>query len=83
MSYLVKLVSSSQARRSGAHNGNLLASSELGRIGFDPSLVKCVVDDGALDVLDGDRGLVDAEDAGSLAGGGAHTTSELGEVVCL
>ena len=81
--YLVKLVSRSQARRSGSNNGNLLASSELWWIGLDPSLVKCVVDDGALDVLDGDGRLVDAEDTGALAGGGAHSPSELGEVVGL
>ena len=67
------MVSRSQARRSGSNNGNLLASSELWWVGLDPSLVKCVVDDGALDVLDGDGRLVDAEDTGALAGGrGRH-----------
>ena len=77
------MVSSGQARGSGSNDGNLLASSKLGRVGFDPSLVKRVVNDGALDVLDGDGRLIDAQDTGALAGGGADTPSELGEVVGL
>ena len=81
--YLVKLVSRSQARWSGSNNGNFLASSELWWIGLDPSLVKCIVDDGALNVLDGDWRLVDAEDAGSLTGSGTDPASELREVVGL
>jgi len=42
-----------------------------------------VVDDGALDVLDGDWLGVDAEDTRALAGSGAHTAGELGEAVGL
>jgi hypothetical protein len=34
----------------------------LGRAGLDPALVEGVVDDRALDVLDGDGGRVDAWD---------------------
>ena len=37
----------------------------------------------ALDVLDGHGRLVDAEDAGAFAGGGADAAGELGEVVGL
>ena len=81
MSYLVKLVSSSQARWSRSNNSDLLASSELWWMSFDPSLVECIVYDAALNVLDGDGRLVDPEDAGALTGGGAHAASELGEVV--
>ena len=40
-----------------------------------------MVDDFGFDGFDGDGGLVDAQDAGAFAGGGADAAGELGEVV--
>lgn len=42
-----------------------------------PAALEGVVDDGALDVLDGDGRLGDAQHAGALARRGAHATREL------
>ena len=47
----------------------------------DPALLEGAVDDLDLDLLDGDRVLVDAEHAGALARGRAQPAGELGEVV--
>src|SRR5206468_11592988 len=47
----------------------------------DPSRRESVLDDAPLDGLDGDRIVVDAEDAGPLARGRAQRARELGEVV--
>ena len=54
-----------------------------GRLGHDPAFLEALVDDGALDALDGDRRLVDAEDARALAGSGTDAAGELREVVGL
>ena len=83
MFYFIELVRCGQARGSRAHDRDSLAGSELGRVRFDPAVVEGVVDDGALDVLDGDGRLVDAEHAGALARRGTHAPRELGEVVGL
>jgi len=39
---------------------------------LDPALLEGIVNDGALDVLDGDRRGVDAQHAGALTGRGTH-----------
>lgn len=41
-----------------------------------------LVDNGALHCFDGDRRLVDSQNAGALARGRAHAAGEFGEVVC-
>ena len=46
-------------------------------------MLEGVVDDRALDLLDGHRVALDVQDAGLLAGGGADAAGELGEVVRL
>jgi len=53
------------------------------KLALDPSHGECLVDDGTLDVLDGDRRLVDAEDAGTLARSRTHASSKLREIVGL
>ena len=53
----------------------------LGRVGDDPSHLEALVDDGALDGLDGHGVGVDAEHARSLARRRAHAARELREVV--
>ena len=39
-----------------------------------PAHLETLVDDGALDVLNGHRSLSDSQHTGALAGGGAHAT---------
>ena len=73
MSGFVELVSCSQTRRTRPDDGHLLSRPDLGRVGFDPTILESSVHDGTLDVLDGDRRLVDAENASSLARCRAHT----------
>src|SRR5581483_7535288 len=70
-------------RGAGAHDGDLPARPLRGRLGDDPAHLEALVDDRALEVLDGDRRLVDAEDAGALAGRGADPARELRKVVGL
>src|SRR5688500_19649441 len=50
---------------------DLLAGARRGRLRLHPALLEAPVDDGAFDVLDRDRRLVDAQHARPLAGGGA------------
>ena len=67
----------------GADDGDLLAGALAGGGGDDPALFPALVDDRALDVLDRDGRVVDAEHAGAFAGSGADATGELGEVIGL
>ncbi len=76
MFYLVQLVSTGEAGRSAADDGDLLAGARLGRLRGHHAVLERPVDDGALDVLDRDRELVDAEDARALARGRAHSSRE-------
>src|SRR5262249_57103614 len=70
-----------EAGRPRADYGHRLARAHGGRRRGDPALVEGVLDDPHLDLLDGDGIVVDAEDAGALAGRGAEASGELGEVV--
>ena len=54
-----------------------------GGSGVDPAFFQAVVDDRALDVLDRDRRLVDAEHARAFARRGTDAAGELGKVVGL
>ena len=45
-----------------------LAGAVLRRLGMNPAFVEAALDDGLLDLLDGDRRLVDAEHARRFAG---------------
>ena len=58
-----------------------LAGLVLGDVWLDPALLPALVDDGALDRLDGNRVVVEVQRAGRLAGGRADTARELGKVV--
>ena len=73
MSGFVELVSCSQTRWTRPDDGHLFSRPDLRRVGFDPTILESSVHDGTLDVLDGDRRLVDAENASSLARCRAHT----------
>jgi hypothetical protein len=83
MSSFVQLIGGCKTTRSGSNNSNPLSSPDAWRNWLNPSHSKGLVYDGALDVLDGDWRLIDAEDAGTFAWSWANATSELGEVVSL
>ena len=76
-----KLLRGGKSGGTAADDGDALAGVVLRRLGMDPSLVPCALDDAALDEFDGDRRLIDAEHAGSFAGRGTDAAGELGEVV--
>jgi hypothetical protein len=78
---LVQLIGSSETSGTGTNDGNGLAGTPLRRSRDHPAHLKATVDDGALDRLDTNRVLVDAENTSTLARCRADTASELGEVV--
>mmetsp|Transcript_6971 Transcript_6971/g.13275 ORF Transcript_6971/g.13275 Transcript_6971/m.13275 type:complete len:404 (+) Transcript_6971:787-1998(+) len=80
---LVKLVSGCETCGSGAHHSDALSSARGRDSRLDPALLESGVDDGVLDVLDGDRVFGDAKHTSTLARRWAHSPSELGEVVGL
>ena len=77
----VELLRAGQPGRARAHHGHPLARPDLGRLRRHPARLEGVLDDGHLDGLDGDRIVVDAEHARSLAGRRAEATGPLGKVV--
>src|SRR5262249_34438968 len=80
---LVELVGGGETGRPGADNGDALAGALGGRLRLDPAFLVRLVDDRALDRLDGDRRLADAEHARTLARRRAAAAGELREVVGL
>src|SRR2546426_906880 len=76
-----ELLSAGEARRTGTDDSHRLAGQLLGRLGLNPTFVEGAFDDAQLDLLDSDGVVVDAEDAGRLAGRGAEAAGELREVV--
>ena len=52
-----------------------------GRLGTDLAFLEGAVDDGLLDLLDGDRRLVDAQHARGFAGRGTDAAGEFREIV--
>ena len=77
------LISSSQSTGSRSDNGHPFSGPDTGRNRFDPPHGEGLVNDGTLDVLDGDGRLVDAQHARSLARGRANTAREFREIVGL
>ena len=80
---LVELGGGGKPGGAGADDGDLLAGAHRRRLGHDPAFLEALIDDGALDGLDRDRRLVDAEDARAFARRRADAAGELGEVVGL
>ncbi len=70
-----------ETRRTRPDDGDLLAGLVCGHLGHDPAFLVPLVDDGALDRLDGDRLVVDVERAGRFARRGAHAPRHFGKVV--
>ena len=83
MAGAIELGGAGQARRPGAHNCHAFAGAFGRRLGYDPTLGKALIDDGALDTLDRHRRLVNAEHAGALARRRTDAAGELGEIVGL
>ena len=77
------LISSSQSAGSRSNNGHPFAGPDTWRNRFDPPHGESLVNDGALDVLDGDGRLVDAQHARSLTRGRANPTRKFREIVGL
>jgi hypothetical protein len=80
---LVQLGGSGKSRRAAADDGDFFAGAFLRRFGRDPAVFPAVINDGHLDVLDRDGGIVHAEHAGTFARGRADATGELREIVRL
>ncbi len=76
-----QLLGGGEPGRAGADDGDGLAGEPLRGLRGDVAAVPRLVDDGDFDVLDGDGGLVDGQDARGFARGGAEPAGELGEVV--
>lgn len=53
-------MSSCEAGRTGAYDRHFLAGPHFRDFGFNPAVLETVVDDGTLDVLNGNGQLVDA-----------------------
>ena len=78
---LIELGGDRQPRRAGAHDGHRAAGAAVGRVWHHPALGEGALDDGQLDLLDGDRVVVDRQHARRLARRRADQAGELGEVV--
>ena len=76
-----QLLGRGQTRRPRADHSNGLAREPLWWLWHDRTRLKGPVDRRDLDLLDGDRWLVDAEHACGLTGRRAQPSGELGEVV--
>src|SRR5690606_29387426 len=72
-----------QSSWTGTDHGDLLAGSLLRRLRFDPALFKCLVDYGALDVLDRHRRFIDAENTRSFAWRRADSSGKFREIIRL
>jgi len=81
MARLVQLGGGGNARRSRAHDRHLFAGATARWFRLDPAAGPAVINDAALDVLDGDRRIIDAQHAGTFAGRGADAAGEFREVV--
>ena len=79
----LNLISSRQSAGSRSNNGHPFSGPDTWRNRFDPPHGEGLVNDGTLDVLDGDGRLVDAQHARSLAWGRANTTRKFREIVGL
>src|SRR3990172_2154883 len=76
-----ELLGASEAGGPGADDGDGLAGEGVRGLRVPPPLLPGPLDDGQLDLLDGDGVVVDPQDAGRLAGGGAEPAGEVREVV--
>ena len=76
-----KLLCAGQTRGTGTDDRDATAGAPLRDARLDPSLFPAFVDDRAFDRLDGHWPVGNVKRAGRLAGGGADSSRELGEIV--
>src|ERR1019366_9602313 len=77
----VQLVGPRQTRRPRPDDRDAFTGAYLWRMGDDPALVKCSLDDGGFRRLDRHRIVVDAEDARALARRRTQASGELRKIV--
>ncbi|MDB6037482.1 MAG: hypothetical protein JWM99_1323, partial [Verrucomicrobiales bacterium] len=83
MAGAIELGGGAEPGRAGADHGDFFAGANFGDFRDDPAFLKAPVDDGALDIFNGDRRGIDAQNAGAFAGGRANAAGEIGEVIRL
>jgi len=76
-----QLLSGRKSGGAGTNHGDALAGAVWRKFGNNPAFFPRAVDDGLLDIFDGDRGLVDAEHARRLTGSGTNAPGEFREIV--
>ncbi len=81
MTRFVELGGTRKPGRPRPHDSDALARAGGRRLRNDPSLFKALVDNGALDALDRDRGLVNPQDTRGFAGCRADPACKLGKIV--
>ncbi len=83
VTHLVELGCGRQAGGSGTDDCDFFPRAFGGRLGLDPALVESTIDNGVFNVLDGDRGIGNAQYTGTLTGGWTGSTGKFRKVVGL
>ena len=76
-----QLLGAGKARRAAADNRHRTATRGLRRAGLDPVLGEGAVNNRTLNQLNRDRGILQVQGAGRLAGRGADAPGEFGEII--
>src|ERR1019366_4338935 len=76
-----QLLRGGQSGGAGTYHRDALAARHGGRFRDDVALGESAVDDGFLDLLDGDRRLNDAQHAGGFTGRGTNAPGEFREII--
>src|SRR5580700_2668 len=83
MAGFVELCRSAEPCGTGPNHGDFLAGALGRRLRNDPALLEAALNDGILDILNGDRRGVDSQNAGALTGGGTNASGKVREIVRL
>ncbi len=76
-----KLLRGGQSSGAGAYDCYLFPGEMLRRLGTNPAFFESALDDAFLNLLDGDRRLIDAQNAGRFARRGTDSSSELRKII--
>src|SRR5580692_8059451 len=77
----VQLVGGGQSCGSGTDNGYFLTGPHGGLAGFHEAFFKCYFNDMLFNFFDGDRWLVNTQDAAAFAGGRADAAGEFRKII--
>ena len=77
----VQLCCSGKPAGSGADDRNRLSGSLLRRFRLNPTFFKAAIDDGSVNVFDGDGGIINAKNAGAFAGRRTNAAGKFWEIV--